>query len=83
MGILPYICLMGMYCPKGMVFAPFCSVWFLRECINVFVISIPNKKERTICKFKVDFQKSFCWCSNLSNDNIMSAYARSENGSGK
>ena len=51
--------------------------------MNVFVISIPNKKERVICKFKVDFKKSFCWHSNLSNDNIMSAYARSENGSGK
>ena len=51
--------------------------------MNVFVISIPNKKERVICKFQVDFKKSFCWHSNLSNDNIISAYARSKNGSGK
>ena len=51
--------------------------------MNVFVISIPNKKERVIRKFKVDFQKSFCWHSNLSNDNITYAYARPENGCGK
>ena len=25
-------------------------------------------------------KKSFCWRANLSNDNIISAYARSENG---
>ena len=25
-----------------------------------------NKKERVICKFKMDFTKSLCWCSNLS-----------------
>ena len=51
--------------------------------MNVFVISIPNKKERVICKFKVDFKKSFCWWSNLSNDNIISTYARSQIGSEK
>ena len=37
--------------------------WFLRElreCINVFIVSIPNeKKEREICKFEMDFKKSF------------------------
>ena len=41
-----------------------------------------NMKERVICKFGMDFQKYFCWCSNLSNGEIISAYARSENGSG-
>ena len=37
--------------------------WFLRElreCINVFIVSIPNeKKEREICEFEMDFKKSF------------------------
>ena len=42
-----------------------------------------NKKEMVICEFEVDFNKSICWRSNLSNDNIISAYARAENGSGK
>ena len=41
-----------------------------------------NKKERVICEFEM----AFCWLSNLSNDsgnyNILSAYARSENGCG-
>ena len=27
-------------------------------------------------------KKYFCWCSNLNNDDIISAYARSENWSG-
>ena len=38
-----------------------------------------NKKERVICEFEVHFKKSFSW---LSNDNIISAYTRSENGHG-
>ena len=42
-----------------------------------------NKKETVICEFEVDFNKSFCWRSNLSKDNIISAYARSENECGK
>ena len=38
----------------------------LRECTNVFFVSISNgKKEREICKFQ------FCCCSNLSNDDII------------
>ena len=41
-----------------------------------------NKKERAIGEFEVDFKKSFCWRSNLSNYIIISAYARSENGHG-
>ena len=41
-----------------------------------------NKKERAICEFEMDFKKSFCWRSNLSNYNIISTYARSENGRG-
>ena len=41
-----------------------------------------NKKERVICVFEVHFKKSFSSLSNLSNDNIISAYARSGNGHG-
>ena len=26
-----------------------------------------NKKESVICEFEMDFKKSFCWRSNLSN----------------
>ena len=43
-----------------------------------------NKKE-SLCEFEMDFnmfKTSFCWSSNLSNDFIISAYARSENGFG-
>ena len=39
---------------------------------------LPNGKEREICKIEMDFNK-FCWCSNLSNDDLE---ARSENGYG-
>ena len=41
--------------------------------MNVFVVSIPkrlkgiNTKESVICEFEMDFKKSFCWRSNLSN----------------
>ena len=66
--------LIGMYPPKGRVFAPFsesengyrlCLSWsefgyrFWRECMNVFVVSVP-KEVRVICKFEVDFKNSFC-----------------------
>ena len=30
-----------------------------------------SKKEREICEFEMDFKKSLCWYSNLSNDNII------------
>ena len=48
-----------------------------------------NKKERVICKFDVDFKKSFCWSSSLSNDDnnniiiVFSTDARSNNQGGK
>ena len=41
--------------------------------MNVFVV---------ICKFEVGFKNSFCWRSNPSNGNIISAYAMSEKGCG-
>lgn len=40
------------------------------------------KKERVICDFEMDFNKSFCWPPNLSNDDQETAYARSEDGCG-
>ena len=42
-------------------------------------MNIKKKK----CEFEVVLKKYFSWRSNLSNDNIISAYARSENGCGK
>ena len=52
--------------------------------MNIFSFQFQmNKKERVICEFEVDFKKSFCWRSNLSNNILISAYARSENGCGK
>ena len=39
-----------------------------------------NKKERVICELEVDFKESFCCCFNLSNDNIISAYASFKTG---
>ena len=42
-----------------------------------------NKKERVMCEVEMDFKTSFCWRStDLSNDDIITAYARSENGNG-
>ena len=31
-----------------------------------------NKKEIATCEFELDFKKAFCWCSNLSSDDIIS-----------
>ena len=42
-----------------------------------------KKKKRVICEFEIDFKQSFCQPSSLSNDNMISAYVRSENGCGK
>ena len=41
-----------------------------------------SDKERKICDFEIDFKKSFCWRSYPSNDDIISAYSRSQNGCG-
>ena len=79
-------------------------VWFsrdwLRDCTCYFNSKwirndkIPvNKRERVVCEFEIDFNKSFCWSSNLSNNDqflpipglkiAMEIEARSENGSEK
>ena len=39
-----------------------------------------NKEERVICAFFSTWM--FCWHTNLSDDNIISAYAKSEKGYG-
>ena len=56
---------------------------------------VPNEYEITpqlVCEFKMNFGKSFCRRSNLSNDDIISVFvnmmrfaisSRSENGCGK
>ena len=54
----------------------------MHERICRFNSKLMNKKERVIWEAEVDFKKSFCWRSNVSNDIIISAYARSENGYG-
>ena len=43
------------------------------ECMNVFIVSIPVRKEREICKFEMDLNNFFCLRCNLCNDNIISA----------
>ena len=44
------------------------------ECINVFIISIPNEKERKRnVRIRNGFEYFLCLRSNLSNDNIISA----------
>ena len=43
------------------------------ECINVFIISIPNEKERKKnMRIRNGFEELFCLRSNLGNDNIIS-----------
>lgn len=65
---------------SGMVFE---GIRILKK--NIFVVSIPKEKEkkRVISEFEIDFKQSFCQPSSLSNDNMISAYVRSENGCGK
>ena len=48
--------------------------------MNVLIVWFQmNKKERVICELEVDSKGTFSWRSNLSNDNIISVYAQSEN----
>ena len=52
-------------------------VWFsreLRECMNVFIVSIPNEEERNgNMRIRNAFEEIFCLRSNLSNHDIISA----------
>ena len=44
------------------------------ECMNVFIVSIPNEYERTRnMRIQDGFEEFFCLRSNLSNDIIISA----------
>ena len=54
-------------------------VWFLRELgefMDVFVVLIPKDKARkSNMRIRImEFKKSFCWRSNLSNNDIISTY---------
>ena len=53
------------------------QVWFsreLRECMNIFIVSIPNEEERKKnMRFLNGFEEFFCLRSNLSNNDIISA----------
>ena len=42
-----------------------------------------KKRKTVICEFEIDFKQPFCGPSSVSNDNMISAYVRSENGWGK
>ena len=86
-GVLTHISHISMCRSKGYGFCAVSvwnRVWFSkepRECINVFVLSIPNESERkNNMRFRNGFQKSFCWRSYLNDDEVISTYARSENG---
>ena len=46
----------------------------LRECMKVFIVSIPNEYERKRnMRIRNGFDEFVCLRSNLSNDNIISA----------
>ena len=51
-------------------------VWFLRElreCMNVFIVSIPNESERKgNMRIRNGFEEFFCLHCNLSNHNMIS-----------
>ena len=38
-----------------------------------------SKKESLICELEMDFKKSFCWRSNLSNGDIISVLCKHVN----
>ena len=39
-----------------------------------------NKKEKVICEFEINFKKSFCFRSNLNEDNKISSRPALERG---
>ena len=53
------------------------QVWFsreLRECMGIFIVSIPNEEERKKnMRLLNGFEEFFCLRSNLSNNEIISA----------
>ena len=65
---------------SGMVFE---GIRILKKTYLSFQFQKKKKKKRVISEFEIDFKQSFCQPSSLSNDNMISAYVRSENGCGK
>ena len=73
----------GMCCPMGwgrvgytLPIFVWNHVWFLRElreCMKVFIVSIPKRKRKRNLRIRNEFEAFFCLRSNLSNDNIISA----------
>ena len=85
-GVLPYIChlgmcLLGLFSLKTSIFTlpifVWKRVWFsreLRECMNVFIVSIPNEEERNgNVRIRNASEEIFCLRSNPSNHDIISA----------
>ena len=49
----------------------------LQECNNVVSFQFQmNKIGREICEFEMDFKKSSCWLSNVSNDDVISVFVK-------
>ena len=78
LGVLPFISHIACAVPKGMVFAPFQSDYGNVRTYVTLQFQM-NKKERIIFQFEMGLKKSFCWCSNLSNDNNSFLETRSVN----
>ena len=72
-----FLCHFGV--KMGIHFAHFGLEWGMvfegtTECMNVFIVSIPNERERKRnMRIGNGFEEFFCLHSNLSNDNILSA----------
>ena len=49
----------------------------LQECINVVSFQFQmNKIGGAICEIEMDFKESSCWLSNVSNDDVISVFAK-------
>ena len=49
----------------------------LQEFIDVVSFQFQmNKIGREICEFEMDFKKSSCWLSNVSNDDVISVFVK-------
>ena len=49
----------------------------LQEFINVASFQFQmNKIGGAICEFEMDFKKSSCWLSNVSNDDVISVFVK-------
>ena len=49
----------------------------LQECNNVVSFQFQiNNIGRAICELEMDFKKSSCWLSNVSNDDVISVFVK-------